>query len=116
MRITYNYSYIGWVKKTTLFVVIFTLVSMAAFSQSGAATAISGTVTLTGNSADIAGTTVQVKGKTIAVTTDAKGHYSITAQRSATLVFSHVGFQSVERTVTGATEINVTLDVTVNNL
>lgn len=116
MKFIYNYTYVSQVKKMTLFVFIFTLLSIVALCQRGAAVNVSGTVTLSGNDADIAGTTIQVKGKSNAVTADKVGHYIISVQKGATLVFSHVGYQNVEKLVGDETVINVALDVTVNNL
>jgi len=116
MKFIYNYTYVSRVKKMTLFVVIFTLLSIMALCQRGAAVPISGTVTLSGNDADIAGTTIQIKGKSNAVTTDKSGHYIISVQKGAILVFSHVGYQNVEKPVGDETVINVALDLTVNNL
>src|ERR1700712_4371837 len=106
MKFTYN-AYAGWAKKMFFFVVIFSLSSIIAFSQRGPAVTVSGTVSLGGGAPDIAGTTVQVKGKSTAVSTDSKGHYTISAQKEAVLVFSHVGFQSIEKTVNDASDINV---------
>lgn len=116
MKFNYNYAYVTWVKKMTFFVVVFTLLSIVALCQRGAAVTISGTVTLSGNDADIAGTTIQVKGKSNAVNADKSGHYIISVQKGATLVFSHVGYQNVEKLVGDETVINVALDLTVNNL
>ncbi|MGI8634363.1 MAG: TonB-dependent receptor plug domain-containing protein, partial [Segetibacter sp.] len=106
----------GRVKKGVLLVFIFTLFAHFVHAQKGATVTVSGTVSLGANTGDITGTTVAVKGKSTAVTTDVNGHYSITIPRSSTLVFSHVGFQSAERIVDNSTAINVTLQVTANNL
>ncbi len=103
------------VKRVIVFVFIFSLFSLLALSQKGTTVTVSGTVTLSG-AADASGTSVTVKGKSTGVTTDNTGRYAITIQKPATLVFSHVGFQSAERPVGNETEINVTLDVSANNL
>lgn len=116
MKFNYYNANISWVKKVTLFVFIFSLFSLFAMSQNGTTVTVSGTVSLGANATDITGTTVQVKGKSAAVATDNSGRYKIAVQRPATLIFSHVGFQSVERYVGNRTEIAVTLDVTANNL
>lgn len=114
-----NYYYVNRpdntsVKRVTVFVFIFSLFSLFALSQKGTTVTVSGTVTL-GGAADAFGTSVTVKGKSTGVT-DNTGRYAITVQKPATLVFSHVGFQSAERPVGNETEINVTLDVSANNL
>ncbi len=49
MKFNYKYAYVTWVKKMTFFVVVFTLLSIVALCQRGAAVTISGTVTLSGN-------------------------------------------------------------------
>ncbi len=105
-----------WLKKTTLAVCALTLFSLVALSQNGPTVTVTGTVTLGAANTDVSGTTVQVKGRTTAVTTDNKGRFSIAAPSKATLIISHVGFQSIERAVSGAGDITVKLDVTANNL
>jgi TonB-linked SusC/RagA family outer membrane protein len=115
MKCSY-YASVSWVKRMTLFITVFTLSSIAAFSQKVAAVDVSGNVSLGANNTDLSGTTVQVKGRSTAVSTDNKGHYIISVQKPATLVFSRVGFQNIEKTVNNENVVNVTLDVTVNNL
>ncbi|MBD2703695.1 TonB-dependent receptor [Spirosoma sp. BT702] len=55
------------------------------------------------------GVTVQVKGTTTGTVTDGTGVYSIQADETATLVFSSIGFQTMEVAVGGRTAIDVTL-------
>lgn len=57
----------------------------------------------------IPGVSVIVKGTTKGTVTDADGRYRITADRSATLVFSFVGYDSYEVTVHNSTDISVAL-------
>ncbi|WP_318308058.1 SusC/RagA family TonB-linked outer membrane protein [Flagellimonas crocea] len=69
--------------------------------------------TITGTVVDnfgtpLPGTNVIVKGTTNGTQTDFDGNYSITAPSDATLIFSYVGFKTVEIPVNG----NATLDVT----
>ena len=64
------------------------------------------------NNEPLSGVTVQVKGSTTGTTTDAKGQYSITAEDSATLVFSYIGYASREEAVGGRNLINVRLTAT----
>nr|WP_321416166.1 TonB-dependent receptor [uncultured Allomuricauda sp.] len=54
------------------------------------------------------GASVQVKGTTTGAITDFDGNYSIAASTGDILVFSYVGFNTQEATVTGST-LNVTL-------
>ncbi|MBE7170835.1 MAG: TonB-dependent receptor [Williamsia sp.] len=91
------------------------LVSLFALSQKGTTTTVTGSVSLGSAGTDMAGTTVQVKGSATGVSTDNSGRYSISAPAGSTLVFSHVGFQTVEKIVEGSV-LNVTLGVTANNL
>ena len=91
------------------------LFSLAALSQKGTTVTVTGTVSLGAAGTDPNGTTIQVKGSSTAVSTDNAGRYSITAPSAATLVFSHIGFQTVEKQVEGSV-LDVTLGVTANNL
>ena len=55
------------------------------------------------------GVTVKIKGSPKGTTTDAKGNYSISVPKGATLVFSFVGMKSQEVAVDGKTEVNISL-------
>lgn len=57
---------------------------------------ISGKVVAASNGTALSGVTVTVKGTPNGTATDGEGHFSITAPRGATLVFSSVGFQETE--------------------
>ncbi|WP_454802055.1 SusC/RagA family TonB-linked outer membrane protein [Mucilaginibacter phyllosphaerae] len=61
------------------------------------------------------GVTVKVKNTSVAVSTDTKGHFSINADRGATLVFSFIGYTSQEITYTGS-PLNVKLKPQANML
>lgn len=69
---------------------------------------ITGKVTDANNEA-LPGATVLVKGTNRGTVTDVDGTYMIDATRSEILVFSFVGFESIERTVGNASQINVSL-------
>jgi TonB-dependent starch-binding outer membrane protein SusC len=58
----------------------------------------------------IPGVTVVVQGTTIGTITDIDGNYTIQTESQATLVFSFVGFKSVEMPVGGKTAINLQLE------
>ncbi|SBV92699.1 exported hypothetical protein [uncultured Dysgonomonas sp.] len=49
---------------------------------------------------DLIGVTITVKGSNRGVTTDVNGDYVITVKKGDVLVFSYIGFSTVERTVT----------------
>lgn len=55
------------------------------------------------------GVNIQVKGTTRGTTTDFDGGYNIDADLQDTLVFTYIGYKSVEVPVRGRTEINITL-------
>lgn len=71
------------------------------------------TVKVTGTVRDkqnaIIGASVYVKGSTIGTVTDMDGHYSLDVAKDATLVFSYVGYVSVEKPVNGQTVIDVVM-------
>ncbi|MBP1674380.1 MAG: TonB-dependent receptor, partial [Bacteroidetes bacterium] len=87
-------------------VILFLLASTSVFAQR---ITITGAVTdETGN--PLPGTTVQVKGTTEGATTDSNGKYSLdVSTRTATLVFSFVGYITKEIPVQNQTVINVSL-------
>lgn len=72
-------------------------------------------ITVTGTVTDsqgspLPGATVQVKGTNVGVLTDAGGRYSVdVAGSGSVLVFSFVGFNSTEITITNQTNVNVNL-------
>jgi TonB-linked SusC/RagA family outer membrane protein len=91
------------------------LAPAAVWAQAPAVT-VTGTVDLGASSGELSGTTVQVKGSRNAVTTDATGHYSINISSTGVLVFSHVGYKTIEMRVNGRTVIPVVLTATAGNL
>ncbi|MET2984301.1 SusC/RagA family TonB-linked outer membrane protein [Aureibaculum conchae] len=70
---------------------------------------ITGTV-LDETNAPLPGASILVKGTTNGVTTDFDGKYSIVANPTATLVFSFVGYKSVERAIDNRTVINLVME------
>ncbi|WP_051359860.1 SusC/RagA family TonB-linked outer membrane protein [Adhaeribacter aquaticus] len=56
------------------------------------------------------GVTVLVKGTTTGTATDADGNYTLNVpERAGTLVFSYIGFTTMERAFSGAGTVNITL-------
>lgn len=93
-------------KGLLLFLVLITALLQQAVAQDRA---ISGRVTDRANSQGLPGVTVLVKGTTIGVSTNEDGNYVINAPASATtLVFSSIGYVSVERPISSST-MNVAL-------
>ena len=71
-------------------------------------------VTVTGQVTDeqnepLIGATVMVKGSSIGTATDVEGSYSLSVPKDATLVFSYVGYNSVEEKINGRSVLNVTM-------
>lgn len=64
----------------------------------------------------LAGVSVTIKGTVTGTTTDAAGNFSITVPDNAVLVFSYVGFNSIEERVAGRTSINIVLQTATNSL
>ncbi|MGN6163560.1 MAG: SusC/RagA family TonB-linked outer membrane protein, partial [Flavisolibacter sp.] len=64
----------------------------------------------------IPGVTVTVKGTKTSTQTDGNGTYRINAPENATLVFSSVGFSTMEMQVNGRTSVDATLAAAENNL
>ena len=92
--------------KLLLLLNVFTLLL---FAQTNQEFVIKGRVT-DGAGFDLPGVTVQIKGNLKTGTlTDEGGYYSISAQRNETLVFSLLGFETHEATVSTNTSINVVL-------
>lgn len=67
---------------------------------------VQGTVSSEG--ANLAGVTVSVKGKSVNAITDSNGKYSIKALKGETLVFSMIGYETIESVISGPL-LNVSL-------
>jgi iron complex outermembrane receptor protein len=93
-----------------VFCVIATLFSFAVFAQN----TVSGVVTH--NSVPIPGVNVVEKGTTKGAVTGFDGDYSINVAENATLVFSYVGFKTVEVKVNGQSTIDITLEEDIASL
>ncbi|MDO5970728.1 TonB-dependent receptor [Flavivirga aquimarina] len=77
-------------------------------STSWAQTQVSGVVT-DGQNIPIPGVNVIIKGSSTGAATDFDGHYSINANSGDILVFSYLGFQTLEATYTGQSSLDVQL-------
>ena len=71
-----------------------------ASAQNGQIT-VSGVVTSASDSEPMIGVSVLLKGTTSGTITDIDGNYSLRASVGQTLVFSYIGFQTIEQKVTG---------------
>ncbi|MFD0836726.1 SusC/RagA family TonB-linked outer membrane protein [Mariniflexile aquimaris] len=70
---------------------------------------IKGIVTSSNDGVTLPGVNILVKGTTNGVVSDFNGNYSITASNNDLLVFSYLGFKSLEVQVGNQTQINVSL-------
>ena len=77
---------------------------------------VSGKVTSSEDGSPIPGANVIVKGTTNGTTTDATGNFQLSVSPNATLVFSFIGFASVEMNVSDLTVVNAQLSVDATQL
>ncbi|MBR0181483.1 MAG: TonB-dependent receptor [Prevotella sp.] len=77
---------------------------------------VKGTVISSADNEPLIGATVKVKGTGTGTVTDFDGNYSLNVDKNATLVYSSIGYTTVEEQVNGRTNINVKLDDETNDL
>lgn len=77
---------------------------------------VTGIVTAAADNTALPGASVLVKGTGTGTTTDANGKYSIAAPSNATLVFSFIGYKTLEMAVGGKSVVNVSLQASDNAL
>jgi TonB-linked SusC/RagA family outer membrane protein len=77
---------------------------------------VTGKVTDHTNGQTLPGVSVKVKGSDVGTVTNIDGVFSIQAPDDATLVFSYVGYNAVEVAVKGKKDLNVSLQVSAQNL
>ncbi|NVJ87203.1 MAG: SusC/RagA family TonB-linked outer membrane protein [Algoriphagus sp.] len=95
----------------------FALLFMTAISVMAQNRTITGRVTAPDEPDGLIGVNVLVKGTTIGVVTDLDGNYTLLAPEGATtLVFSYIGYRSVEELIGNRTEINVVMQEDSQNL
>lgn len=80
-------------------------IAMAGYAQNE----ITGIVKEQGSGIGMPGVSVSVKGTSTGVITDADGNFSLNVTEGSTLVFSFIGYETIERLVSGATRIEVEL-------
>jgi TonB-dependent SusC/RagA subfamily outer membrane receptor len=102
--------FIGALAKLHVLLLFFLLISFAVNSQ-----------TITGKVSDEKGlplqsVSVMVKGTKTGTTTDAAGQYSIKAESTATLIFSSVGYASIELAVSNRSIVDAVLPASLENL
>ncbi|MBC8053020.1 MAG: TonB-dependent receptor [Sphingobacteriaceae bacterium] len=62
------------------------------------------------------GVSIKVKGTSNGVTTNENGEFALTVPENATLVFSYLGFETLELKLAGQTKLNITLQQSVSQL
>ena len=71
---------------------------------------ITGTINASDDPLPLPGVNVAAKGTTIGTITDIDGNYSINVKKGDVLVFSYMGYKTVQQTVQQAGTMNITLD------
>ena len=99
-------------QKTTVFKSVTLFLLLAFFQHMAWAQAqnVTGKVTDALDGTPLIGVTVVVKGTNLGTTTDGFGSYSINVEPTATLVFSYIGYETLEEAVNGRSTINVLLN------
>jgi TonB-linked SusC/RagA family outer membrane protein len=92
--------------KSKLFLIAFLLLSAFGFAQNAE---INGTVNEAATGLPMPGVNITVKNATISTVTDIDGNFSISVPSGSTLVFSFIGFNSVERVVNNSETITISL-------
>lgn len=92
--------------KSKLFLIAFMFISAYCFAQD---VEVSGQVTEAGTGLPIPGASIAVKNAATGISSDIDGNYSIKVPSGGILVFSFIGFETVEKTVTQSQTLNITL-------
>lgn len=104
-------------KQGLLILCFFSLLAFSiGFSANAQQARITGKVTDASTGEGMPGASVLVKGTTRGMITDLDGNYSIEASSTDVLVFSFIGYNTVEETVGTRTTINLTLSESIQGL
>lgn len=87
--------------------VLSALMTTAAFAQN---LTVSGNVTDASNGEPVPFASVHLQGTMTGVSTDAQGHYSLSVPADGILVFSSIGYKTIEVAVASRTQINVAME------
>lgn len=93
-------------KPKLLLLLIPLFVPMLAWAQ---AVTVTGKVISGDDGKGLPGVTIQIKGTTQGAISDLDGNYSLSADPKGTLIFSYMGYKTIEMSINGKTKINVTL-------
>ncbi len=89
---------------------VFLLVVFMSMNSYGQST-ITGTITSSDDGTPVPGVNVVVKGTSNGTSTDFDGNYAINASSNDVLVFSYLGFKTIERSVGGQSVIDIVMQV-----
>lgn len=92
------------------------LIAVVALVANAQDVTVKGKVISSADNEPMIGATVKVKGTGTGTVTDFDGNYTIKVDSKSTLVFSMIGYKSVEQAVGNRTTINVSLDDDTNDL
>ena len=92
------------------------LIAVVALAAKAQNITVKGTVIEASTNEPLIGATVKVKGTGTGTVTNFDGEYQVTVDKNATLVFSSIGYKTVEQPVNGRTTINVSLVDDTNDL
>ena len=92
------------------------LIAVVALVANAQDVTVKGTVISSVDNEPMIGATVKVKGTGTGTVTDFDGNYTIKVDKNATLVYSMIGYKTVEQVVGNRTTINVSLDDETNDL
>ncbi|SDM69531.1 SusC/RagA family TonB-linked outer membrane protein [Siphonobacter aquaeclarae] len=87
------------------------MISAPVFAQS-----IGGTVKSVSDGSPIPGVSVTVKGKTLGALTNSQGQYKLAISGENTLIFSAIGYKTLEVATAGRTTVDVTLEEATSSL
>ena len=88
------------------FTVLAVLISSAAIAQN---ITVSGNVTDASNGAPVPFASVHLQGTMTGVSTDAEGHYSLSVPADGVLVFSSIGYKTMEVAIASRTQVNAAM-------
>lgn len=89
---------------------IFMIMVLSGYLVSAQERTITGTVTAADGSEPLPGVSILVKGTQNGTQTDFDGNYSISVNDSDILLFSYIGFKTIEMSVGGQTTINISME------
>ena len=92
------------------------LIAVVALAAKAQNITVKGTVIEASTNEPLIGATVKVKGTGTGTVTNFDGEYQLSVDKNATLVFSSIGYKTVEQPVNGRTTINVSLADETNDL